>query len=146
MATAKLTPREREVLRLIAQGSSTKQIAFHLGIAFKTAVCHRSNISSKLEAKNAADVVVQAVQQGLIDLPHQDGRADTPHTIAYAPEEIERIRNEMRADLDNLSIALSLSRDLRLQMREARLQLAETTAEMVNSLHTPARHKPVVAA
>jgi DNA-binding CsgD family transcriptional regulator len=52
-----LTRRERQVLRLIVDGRSTKQIAFDLGMSLKTAACHRYHIMQKTGASNAADLV-----------------------------------------------------------------------------------------
>lgn len=63
-----LTRREREVLKLVAEGCSTKEIAARLGIAFKTAACHRTRIMSKLEAPNAAGLVRCAIRLGLVPL------------------------------------------------------------------------------
>ena len=63
-----LTPREREVLALIASGRSSKRIAEQLGISFKTAVCHRYRIQSKLKAHNTADLTRAAMRMGLIEL------------------------------------------------------------------------------
>jgi len=61
-----LTPREREVLQLIAEGKSTKQVAEVLGITVKTAESHRSRIMSKLEIHEKAGLVRYAIKQGLI--------------------------------------------------------------------------------
>ena len=61
-----LTPREFEVLALIANGKSSKEIAATLGIAFKTVVCHRGRILSKLGFHNAADLTRYAVRIGLV--------------------------------------------------------------------------------
>jgi DNA-binding NarL/FixJ family response regulator len=65
--TDHLTPRERQVLALIARGKKTKVVAFDLGIAFKTAACHRTRIMSKLYAQNAADLTRAAIRMGLIE-------------------------------------------------------------------------------
>ncbi len=62
-----LSPREREVLQLVAEGSTTKQIARVLGISFKTAESHRLRIMKKLETHNTAGVVRYAIRQGLIE-------------------------------------------------------------------------------
>jgi DNA-binding CsgD family transcriptional regulator len=62
-----LTPRERQVLKLIVYGRSTKQTAAALGMAFKTAVTHRTRIMSKLYAHNTADLVRTALRMGLVD-------------------------------------------------------------------------------
>jgi len=61
-----LTAREIEVLALIVEGKSTKELAGILGISFKTAVCHRSHIMSKLGVQNAAALVRKAILEGLI--------------------------------------------------------------------------------
>jgi len=61
-----LTPRETEVLRLIAEGRSSKEIAAELGMAFRTAVCHRYRIFQKLKVHETATVVRLAVRAGLI--------------------------------------------------------------------------------
>jgi DNA-binding NarL/FixJ family response regulator len=60
-----LTPREREVTVLVAQGKSNRQIAVELGMAFKTAVCHRARIMSKLDVHNTADLTRAAIRMGL---------------------------------------------------------------------------------
>lgn len=61
-----LTPREREVLQLIAEGKSTKQVAEALGITVKTAESHRSRIMFKLEIHEKAGLVRYAIKRGLI--------------------------------------------------------------------------------
>lgn len=61
-----LTPREREVLQLIAEGKSTKQVAEVLGITVKTAESHRSRIMFKLEIHEKAGLVRYAIKRGLI--------------------------------------------------------------------------------
>lgn len=62
----RLTHREIEVLRLIAEGLNTKMIAARLGISFKTAVCHRSHILEKLNCHESATLVRLAMQAGLV--------------------------------------------------------------------------------
>jgi len=63
-----LTRREREVLKLIASGKSSKEIARHLGIAFRTVSCHRYRLQTKLNAHKAADLTRAAMRMGLIEL------------------------------------------------------------------------------
>jgi DNA-binding CsgD family transcriptional regulator len=65
--TADLTIRERQVLILIADGRSSKQIASQLGIAFKTVVSHRTRISMKLDAHNSAELTRSAIRMGLVE-------------------------------------------------------------------------------
>ncbi len=61
-----LTPRERQVLALIGNGYSTRELAHELGITFKTAACHRSRILLKLNARNTADLTRAAIRLRLI--------------------------------------------------------------------------------
>lgn len=61
-----LSRREQQVLTLIVQGKSSKQIAAELGISFKTAVTHRASIMSKLDVHEIASVVREAIRRGLV--------------------------------------------------------------------------------
>jgi len=63
-----LTPREQEVLTLIAQGLSNGEIAEQLVISAKTVDRHRENIMRKLNLHNRVDLVKYALRKGLIDL------------------------------------------------------------------------------
>ena len=63
-----LTPREIEVLELLAQGLPNKAIAARLGISDQTVKFHVSSISGKLGAANRTDAVRRAVRRGLITL------------------------------------------------------------------------------
>lgn len=67
-ATGDLTPREQEVLTLIAQGLSNNEIADQLVISAKTVDRHRENIMRKLNLHNRVDLVKYALRKGLIDL------------------------------------------------------------------------------
>jgi DNA-binding NarL/FixJ family response regulator len=60
-----LTPREREVLQLIAEGRSTKEIASHLNVSVKTVDTHRRQIMDKLKLHSIADLTKYAIQEGL---------------------------------------------------------------------------------
>lgn len=62
---ASLTPREREVLQLIAEGKNRTEIASQLHISAKTADTHRRNLMVKLKAHSVADLIRYAIQQGL---------------------------------------------------------------------------------
>ena len=66
--TEALTPREREVLTLLAQGFPNKEIAAHLVISQRTVKVHVSSIMGKLGATNRTEAVALAAQQGLVDL------------------------------------------------------------------------------
>jgi DNA-binding NarL/FixJ family response regulator len=61
-----LTDREREVLQLISEGRTTKEVASALGISVKTAGTHRTNIMRKLGVHETAGLVRYAIRQGLI--------------------------------------------------------------------------------
>jgi two-component system, NarL family, response regulator NreC len=61
-----LTNRERQVLQLIAEGKSTKDIASLLGISVKTTESHRSRLMQKLDIHETASLVRYAVRRGLI--------------------------------------------------------------------------------
>jgi DNA-binding NarL/FixJ family response regulator len=63
-----LTPREREVLQLVAEGKTTKEVAKHLGISVKTAESHRTRILKKLDTPNTAGIVRYAIRRGLIQV------------------------------------------------------------------------------
>ena len=63
-----LTPREVEVLELLAEGLPNKAIALRLRISDQTVKFHVSSISGKLGAKNRTDAVRRAVRRGLITL------------------------------------------------------------------------------
>jgi DNA-binding NarL/FixJ family response regulator len=62
-----LTSREREVIQLIAEGRSSKEVASVLGISTKTAETHRANVMRKLELHSATDVVRYAVRNTMIE-------------------------------------------------------------------------------
>lgn len=62
-----LTDRERQVLQLVAEGKTTKEIASLLGISVKTAESHRSNIMEKLNIHDTAGLVRYAIRSGLIE-------------------------------------------------------------------------------
>ena len=62
----KLSQREREVLKLIAEGYKNKEIAEDLCISLKTVEKHRANLMKKLDLHNAAGLTVYAVDKGLV--------------------------------------------------------------------------------
>jgi len=65
---AMLTPREREILKLLAEGKLTKEIATHLDLSIKTVEKHRENLMNKLNIKNIAKLIKYAINEGIISL------------------------------------------------------------------------------
>lgn len=64
---SRLTPREREILQLLAEGKSNKEVASFLGISVKTAETHRANIMLKLDFHSITELVRYAVRNKIID-------------------------------------------------------------------------------
>lgn len=63
-----LTPRERQILQLLAEGHTTRDIANMLYISQKTVDVHRQNISKKLQLHTLADLIKYAIKEGLVSL------------------------------------------------------------------------------
>jgi DNA-binding NarL/FixJ family response regulator len=63
-----LTPRQREILQLIAEGKSTKEIAFVIGVSIKTVETHRAALMERLGIRDVAGLVVFAVRNKLISV------------------------------------------------------------------------------
>jgi DNA-binding NarL/FixJ family response regulator len=63
-----LTPREREVIQLVAEGKSTKEVATALGLSVKTAETHRTNLMRKLNLHSVADITLYAVRNGIVQI------------------------------------------------------------------------------
>ncbi len=66
VAADPLSTRERQVLQLVGEGKSTKDIALHLGISVKTAESHRARLMRKLDIHETASLVRYAIRRGLI--------------------------------------------------------------------------------
>ena len=64
--TRALTPRELEVLQLICKGKSNREIAAKLDLSINTVAVHRANIMNALGVHKAAELVVYALQNGLV--------------------------------------------------------------------------------
>ncbi|MGH9377020.1 MAG: response regulator [Terriglobia bacterium] len=62
-----LTPRERQIVQLLAEGKSSKEVAAIQGIAVKTAEAHRSNLMRKLDLHSICDIVHYAVRNQMIE-------------------------------------------------------------------------------
>ena len=61
-----LTPRQIEILKLLAQGKSSKEIGYDLGLSSKTVDVHRGRIMERLELRDVASLTLYAVRRGLI--------------------------------------------------------------------------------
>ncbi|MDP9264092.1 MAG: response regulator transcription factor [Acidobacteriota bacterium] len=66
---AGLTTREMEILQLIVDGKTAKQIATQLGLSANTVAVHRANIMNALGIHKTAELVVYAIRKGLVNLP-----------------------------------------------------------------------------
>jgi DNA-binding NarL/FixJ family response regulator len=66
---AALTPRELEVLQMIVDGKSNKEIASALDLSANTVAVHRANMMDALGTHKTAELVVYAIRNGLVDLP-----------------------------------------------------------------------------
>lgn len=62
----RLTPRERHVLQLVAEGKTTKEIAAELGVSVKTAEAHRARLMKRLGIHTTAGLVRYAIREGVI--------------------------------------------------------------------------------
>src|SRR5436190_4379844 len=64
-----LTPREREVIKMLAEGNSVRQIAGILGLSVKTVEAHKFNLMRKLNIHNKAQLVTYAIQKKIVKMP-----------------------------------------------------------------------------
>ena len=67
---ATLTSREREVLKMLAEGNSVKEIACDLNLSVKTVEAHKFNLMRKLDIHNKAQLVQYAIQKKIIKIPN----------------------------------------------------------------------------
>jgi DNA-binding NarL/FixJ family response regulator len=67
--TPALTQRELEILRMIVDGKSNKEIAATLHLSANTIAVHRANIMDALDIHKTAELVVYAIRNGLVNLP-----------------------------------------------------------------------------
>lgn len=64
----KVSGRETEILQMISEGYTVKEIASSLYLSEHTIISHKKNLSEKLSAKNCVDLIVKAIKMGLIIL------------------------------------------------------------------------------
>jgi DNA-binding NarL/FixJ family response regulator len=67
--SAALTPRELQILQMIVDGKSNKEIAIKLDLSANTVAVHRANIMDALGIHKTAELVVYAIRNGLVNLP-----------------------------------------------------------------------------
>ena len=65
----RLTSRERQVVQLLAEGKSSKEVAVALNLSVKTAETHRSNIMRKLGLHSVSELVLYAVRNNIVQVP-----------------------------------------------------------------------------
>jgi len=64
---SRLTAREREIVQLLAEGKSNKEVAQMLNISIKTAETHRTNIMNKLDLRSITELVRYAVRNNIVE-------------------------------------------------------------------------------
>jgi len=64
--TLHITPRQREILKMIAMGHTNREIAASLNISVRTVEVHRFNLMRRLNVRNVAQLLRQALHQGLL--------------------------------------------------------------------------------
>lgn len=78
---ALLTRRERQVMEKVIEGQASKEIAYKLSISVRTVEVHRSHIMRKMQADSVADLVLSAVEGGLVPNSEQDGPSTGPEAV-----------------------------------------------------------------
>jgi DNA-binding NarL/FixJ family response regulator len=63
-----LTPRERQVFKLLAEGDTSREMAKYLGVSLKTAMTHRSHVMEKLGFHSRTELIKYAIRKGLIQI------------------------------------------------------------------------------
>lgn len=71
VSLGQLTARQREILQMIAEGKSTKEIAFVLDVSVKTVETHRGALMERLGIRDIAGLVVYAIRHGIIDIDRE---------------------------------------------------------------------------
>lgn len=76
-----LTVREREIVQMLAEGKSTKEVAVALNLSVKTAETHRSNIMRKLDLHSVSELVLYAVRNDIVHVPTPYAGAEMPSVL-----------------------------------------------------------------
>ena len=100
----RLTPREREITQLLAEGKSTKEAAVIIGLSIKTAETHRNNIMMKLKIHSTAELVLYAIRNNIVYLaagvplptssPPEVKRHDAPSWEMFAKSPLHQDWND----------------------------------------------------
>ena len=69
MRRSTLTQREREVMKLLAEGNRVREVAALLGLSAKTVEAHKFNLMRKLDIHNKAQLVTVAIQKKIVPIP-----------------------------------------------------------------------------
>jgi DNA-binding NarL/FixJ family response regulator len=85
---AKLTARERSILQLIAEGRTNRATAMYLSVSQKTVEKHRANLMRKIGVHNATELMMAAIDLGIVDRPVFSRRRS-------APQELESMRSSL---------------------------------------------------
>jgi DNA-binding CsgD family transcriptional regulator len=140
-----LTPRERQVLQLIAAGRSTKDLAKDLGIAFKTAACHRQRVLDKCGAVNTADLVVRAFQEGFVGAaaaarparePAPEPEMSDLNRMRRSCEKSQRYRALLIAEVVRAQELQEECQAARMQLHAERENLVRTCKKLLATLRT----------
>ena len=81
-----LTRREKQVIQLLAEGKSTKEVASLLNLSVKTAETHRSNIMSKLGLHSVSELVLYAVRNSIVMVPTLDAASSPADPSGETPD------------------------------------------------------------
>jgi DNA-binding CsgD family transcriptional regulator len=84
---ARLSPREREVLQLLGEGKTSKEVAVMLGMTLKTARKHRGNVMLKLKLHSIAELVLYAVRNEIVHVQLPEGLR-SPNPIGVVSQRI----------------------------------------------------------
>jgi len=77
-----LTSREREVVQLLAEGKTSKEVAVALDLSVKTAETHRANIMRKLDLHSVSELVLYAVRNDIVHIPTPNATVEMPLAAA----------------------------------------------------------------
>jgi len=75
-SSAPLTPRELEIVQLLAEGKSNKQVAVELGISVRTIETHRQHVMQKLRIRSLVELLFYAIHRGIVPGSRNSQSAD----------------------------------------------------------------------